>query len=83
MELLTWTDIEPGIYFLAACMPSFGPLFRRSWNSVIAPHVNGIWKSMRGTDDSHRGGGGLALYTIGGGRRDHKSSTFNDIHTTA
>jgi hypothetical protein len=28
VELLKWTDIEPGIYFIAACMPSLRPLLR-------------------------------------------------------
>lgn len=28
IEMLQWMVIEPGIYFIAACLPSLGPLFR-------------------------------------------------------
>ncbi|KAF5862064.1 hypothetical protein ETB97_012211 [Aspergillus alliaceus] len=69
VQLLKWTDIEPGIYFLAACMPSFRPLLQRAWSRFMSPYL----KSSRNggsTDPSERGG--IALYTIGGSSREHK-----------
>ncbi|KAJ5100511.1 hypothetical protein N7456_006563 [Penicillium angulare] len=78
VQLLKWTDIEPGIYFLAACMPSFGPLFQRAWNKFIAPYVSSLRRSTKGTNGSHSDNGPLALHTIGGGRRDHRSGKYSD-----
>ncbi|KAJ5948951.1 hypothetical protein N7454_002258 [Penicillium verhagenii] len=83
VQLLKWTDIEPGIYFLAACMPSFGPLLQRAWSRFIAPQVKSLKKSSGKTSGSDRGSGGLALYTIGGGRRDHKPGKYSDSHSRA
>lgn len=70
VQLLKWTDIEPGIYFLAACMPSFAPLFQRAWNRFVAPHVKLSRKKTKGTSQANSDNGVFALYTIGGGRRD-------------
>ncbi|KAL4779048.1 hypothetical protein BJX76DRAFT_362139 [Aspergillus varians] len=66
VQLLKWTDIEPGIYFLAACMPSFRPLIQRLWNRVVT------LSARSGTNMDTIDNGGLALYTIGGGYRDPK-----------
>jgi hypothetical protein len=34
VPLLIYTDVEPGTYFIAACMPSLGPVFRAVWKST-------------------------------------------------
>ncbi|PVH97044.1 hypothetical protein DM02DRAFT_644427 [Periconia macrospinosa] len=35
VELMKWTDIEPGIYFIAACMPSLRPLLQVARQKTI------------------------------------------------
>jgi hypothetical protein len=60
VHLFIWTVIEPGAYFLAACMPSLKPLKR--W---ILQHTG--LSAWIGTNLSSRGSkGGLSKNTIGG-----------------
>ncbi|KAL4985868.1 hypothetical protein BDW68DRAFT_189315 [Aspergillus falconensis] len=80
VQLLKWTDIEPGIYFLAACMPFFRPLVQRAWSRFVAPYVK-LSRSGTGTDTDGIDNNWIALYTIGGGRRGRDPGRHSYSHT--
>lgn len=57
IEFLTWTTIEPGIYLIAACLPSLRPLFRKmfkdcDFGSIWARIRSYAFKIPRQTNDS-------------------------------
>lgn len=57
IEFLTWTTIEPGIYLIAACLPSLRPLFRKmfkdcDFGSIWAQIRSYAFKIPRQTNDS-------------------------------
>jgi hypothetical protein len=72
VELLKWTDIEPGIYFIAACMPSLRPLLRLAREKAF-----GSTRSKQNDSSSRDGGSGqpirLANFSFG---RDGERNGF-------
>ncbi|KAF2805106.1 uncharacterized protein BDZ99DRAFT_450637 [Mytilinidion resinicola] len=52
VSLLTWTDIEPGIYFIAACMPSLRPVFLRIRHFLVFPRKSKTITSDPAVDGS-------------------------------
>ena len=75
VQLLKWTDIEPGIYFIAACMPSFRPLFVDAWRqgkSVLSSHSQSKTTGSGYSRGSHR-----QTVTIGGhGGKNNRHGTW-------
>ncbi|KAL4874882.1 hypothetical protein BJY04DRAFT_224577 [Aspergillus karnatakaensis] len=73
VQLLKWTMIEPGVYFLVACMPSFKILFQRAWIRFVSSYL-GVTPS--GENIAYVDGA-MAACTIGGRKRD--GDTRQDI----
>ncbi|PYH47015.1 uncharacterized protein BP01DRAFT_412158 [Aspergillus saccharolyticus JOP 1030-1] len=74
VPLNMWTEIEPGVYFLAACMPSFPPLLRSLWARFFQPT-----SSHRFIDDGNNNK--IALYSIGGSPRCQDVLSHNPANT--
>ncbi|RAK82539.1 uncharacterized protein BO72DRAFT_491029 [Aspergillus fijiensis CBS 313.89] len=73
-SLHMWTEIEPGVYFLAACMPSFPPLIQLLWTRFV--------RSKRGSSQTYPSGNNkIALYTIGGSARLQDSVPLTPSNT--
>lgn len=43
VELMSWTIIEPGIYLMAACLPSLRPLAQRIFKDTILARLSTKW----------------------------------------
>ncbi|RAH85539.1 hypothetical protein BO86DRAFT_395840 [Aspergillus japonicus CBS 114.51] len=73
-SLHMWTEIEPGVYFLAACMPSFPPLIQLLRTRFV--------RSKRGSSQTYPSGHkNIALYTIGGSARLQDSVPLTPSNT--
>jgi hypothetical protein len=77
VELLKWTDIEPGIYFIAACMPSLRPLLQVVWKRILSLLVS---KHSEDQTDQNIPGPVVHMPTLSFGR-DGKRSGFERIVT--
>ena len=43
VELMSWTIIEPGIYLMAACLPTLRPIFQRLFKDRSLSHPSTEW----------------------------------------
>ncbi|RAL16068.1 uncharacterized protein BO97DRAFT_421305 [Aspergillus homomorphus CBS 101889] len=69
-----WTEVEPGVYFLAACMPAFPPLIHSLRSRFAKPSRSGA-KNYPGHNND------IALHTIGGSNRFHDSVPLTPSNT--
>jgi hypothetical protein len=64
-RLVVWTTVEPGVYLIAACLPSLRPLFKSAIESASMGSVRGRFQSQNSkVGGSKIASSGIALSAV-------------------